>query len=179
MGQLTTAIPPGQKESQMHPNSKLVFMTFRWHNVGGNWGPIWHLGGSLMSLPPLQPAPFCPRVQHQAGSVMHHPRRGPGRNFETFTGPALTHFVMLMIIVKGNKSWYPQTDLLLIYSCLTPPFIKSISGSLSILVSHSPRPSSIPKEAITSLARASPWAVVIVTCRLVDMTTPPWSRDRW
>lgn len=41
------------------------------------------------------------------------------------------------------------------------------------LCPHSLCLSYIPKEAITSRASASPWAVVIVTCGLVDMTTPP------
>lgn len=34
MGQLTIVIPPRQEESQNLPNSKLVFMTFIWQNVG-------------------------------------------------------------------------------------------------------------------------------------------------
>lgn len=34
MGQLTTAIPPRQRDNQKPPNSKLVFMTFIWQSVG-------------------------------------------------------------------------------------------------------------------------------------------------
>lgn len=34
MGQLTSVVPPRQTESQKLPNSKLVFMTFIWQNMG-------------------------------------------------------------------------------------------------------------------------------------------------
>ena len=163
-----------------------------WGGVEVSWGPIWHLGGSLMSLPPVPPAPFCPRVWRLGwkcntswtGGARASSRReqklccatkdATGQLWHTVSscewlwmGPGSTNTNTL----QANTL---QLDLSLHLR------LRGVYKSLYLcLRTHSPCPSYIPKEAITSLASASPWAVVIVTCGLVDMTTPPWSRDRW
>lgn len=76
--------------------------------------------------------------------------------------------------MQTSRPTHSKLDLCLDWS------LPGVYNSLYLcLCTHSPRLSYIPKEAITSRASASPWAVVIVTRGSVDMTTPPWSRDKW
>lgn len=155
---------------------------------GGSWGPIWHLGGSLMSLPVLPPPLPAPGYSTDRESVIYHVRGKlrsfscPGRRKLCILHTSLqktTVIHALAFIVKACTPVLFQATILQLDLCLHWN-LSGVYGSFYLcLCSHSPCLSYIPKEAITSLASASPWAVVIVTCGPVDMTTPPWSRDKW
>lgn len=131
----------------------------------------------LNVTPSLTSAPFCPRVWHWEGSVMHHVWTGSGLFQERWNfvlHPKAqwdnTHSVPYCGIINVNCLICRHTSS---QHTLAWPHLSLLPFWVSLcLRSHSPCPSYIPKEAITSLARASPWAVVIVTSRLVDMTTP-------
>lgn len=158
-----------------------------WGKLGTHLTP-WRV---LNVTPSLAPTLFCPRLWHWAESVIHHvqERLRPCPGAEKTLYPAskasmghlwFTHCVYICMITNVNQPLYPQTRFRANTLQLDLSLHLGLFGvykSLHLcLCSHSPCLSYIPKEAITSLASASPWAVVIVTCGLVDMT---WSRDRW